>query len=414
MQIYEIGTHEGRPFLALEYVEGGSLKECLAQSPAAPAAAVRITELLARAVHYAHTQGIVHRDLKPANVLLQLSDSRLPMATQAGADTRLTTCDLQVALPKIADFGIAKHLDHDSGATLEGTVLGTPAYMSPEQGRADLRLVGPATDIYSLGAILYEMLAGRVPFEGATPLETLALVQRQDPVLPRQLRPSVPRDLETICLKCLHKDPRRRYASALALAEDVGRFRAGEPIQARPIGAAERLIKWARRRPALAGAAGVVVFLVLLAFALMSWGWSEAQERAGAEADARLRIAGQKRQVEALTANVFLDQGIHLCDSGEVGQGLLLLARAAAVAHNLEEKHLEEAARLNLAAWRSHYFRRCGADAQALGPGRGLFPRWSYGAHRQPRPDDRPLGHRQRCAARCTPGGAGRCAGNRV
>lgn len=211
VQIFEIGEQDHRPYLVLEFVSGGSLAQHL---KATPLAARRVAELLlqlARAVQHAHQQGIVHRDLKPANILL----------TEQG-------------VPKIADFGLAKQLDRDAGFTRTGSILGSPSYMAPEQAEGRLDEVGFTTDIYALGAILYELLTGRAPFIGGTILDTLDQVRNRDPVPPRILQPGVPKDLETICLKCLEKRPQDRYASAEALAGDLENFLAGESIQARP------------------------------------------------------------------------------------------------------------------------------------------------------------------------------------
>lgn len=223
VQIYEVGESADRPYLALEYVAGGSLAERLHQTALAPNPAAKLVQILALAVQHAHDRGIIHRDLKPANVLLQELDC-----------------------PKVADFGLASI---DPGAQSEG-IVGTPSYMAPEQdGRTGGR-VGPWTDIYALGSVLYECLCGRPPFRGRTIEETLSAVHSQPPP---DLPQTVPHDLRIICAKCLEKPPERRYASAAELADDLGRFQRGEPIRARPVGAAERLWKWARRRPVVAG-----------------------------------------------------------------------------------------------------------------------------------------------------------------
>jgi tetratricopeptide (TPR) repeat protein len=227
--VYEAGEHAGRLYFAMELMEGGSLAGRLATAPLAAREAAELLAALAGAVHYAHEKGVVHRDLKPANVLLS-------------AD----------GFAKIADFGLAKLLDAPDGQTQPGAILGTPAYMAPEQVEEG-RAVGPAADVYALGAILYECLTGTPPFRAATVLQTLEQVRTREPVAPGRLQPGLPRDLETICLKCLEKEPGRRYASAAALADDLGRFLRGEPIVARPVSRPERLAKWARRRPALAG-----------------------------------------------------------------------------------------------------------------------------------------------------------------
>jgi signal transduction histidine kinase len=223
--VYGSGEYEGRPFLVLEYVAGGSLAERLAGEPQSPDEAARLVEVLARAVHHAHQAGIAHRDLKPANILL---DER--------------------GEPHITDFGLARFLQGEPDTmTRTGTVFGTPAYMAPEQAAGHSREVGPAADVYGLGAILYALLTGRPPFKAETALDTLAQVMRQEPVPPSRLRPRVPRDLETICLKCLHKNPAWRYATAEMLADDLRRFRDGRPI-GRPAGLWTRLGSWAKRR----------------------------------------------------------------------------------------------------------------------------------------------------------------------
>jgi WD40 repeat protein len=235
VQVFEVKEDAGRTCLVLEYVDGGNLAAKIAGRPQPPRDAARLVEVLARAMAYAHERGVVHRDLKPGNVLLD-----------SAPDAPLARCE-----PKIVDFGLAKLLAGAADLTRTNDVLGTPCYMAPEQaaGRKD---VGPAADVYSLGAILYELLTGRPPFLGATVMDTLAQLANQEPVPPRRLQPKVPRDLDTICLKCLRKAPQRRYPGALELAEDLARFQAGEPVRARQAGALERGLKWARRRPAAA------------------------------------------------------------------------------------------------------------------------------------------------------------------
>ena len=212
-------TDDGRPYFVMEFIDGQPLDTYCERHRLGTAERVRLLLAVCAAVEYAHARGVVHRDLKPDNVLV--------------------TAD---GVPRVTDFGLAKRLEGGeagAGPTRSGAILGTPSYMAPEQAAGKRATVGPATDVYALGAILYELLTGRPPFLAETPLDTLLLVLEAEPVPPGRLRPKLPRDLETICLKCLHKEPGRRYASAAALGEDLRRFLAGEPIQARPVGQVE-------------------------------------------------------------------------------------------------------------------------------------------------------------------------------
>jgi WD40 repeat protein len=316
------------PWFTLEYVGGGSLSTRLAGKPQPPRQAAEWLLTLARAVHYAHGQGIVHRDLKPANVLLT-------------ADGRLKLCD----------FGVARLLAGSGVPTLSGMLIGTPEYMAPEQAAG--QAAGPAADVYALGATLYMMLTGRPPFQGASLPETLEQVRNQEPVPPRRLQPTVPRDLETICLACLHKDSRRRYASAGALAEDLERFLGGRTILARPAGVVERSWKWARRRPVEALLGLAVVVSTVLGFGGIAWQWCRAEARASAERLAKQEAERTRRAAVVQQAELALDQGLSLCGRGEVGRGLVWLHRSLELATQADAEYLDRAIRVNLADWQS-------------------------------------------------------------
>jgi serine/threonine protein kinase/predicted Zn-dependent protease len=274
VQIYETGEHDGLPFFSLELVEGGNLDQKMRESPTSPRASAQILETLARAMAVAHDLGIVHRDLKPANILLARMGGQSSTIRSRELDSHVSLPSdhwSRNTVPKIADFGLAKQVDDDSSQTRSGTILGTPSYMAPEQAEGKNREIGPAADIYSLGAILYELLVGRPPFRAGNPIDTIRQVLEQEPVPPRQLEPRVPHDLETICLKCLEKDPARRYAGALALADDLRRFIEGDPIHARPTPLWERAWKWGRRRKAVVALLAVSAMAVLSMIGLVVW-----------------------------------------------------------------------------------------------------------------------------------------------
>jgi tetratricopeptide (TPR) repeat protein len=241
VQIYHVGEADGMPYLELEYLPGGGLDQALDGTPRPPESAAQLVEVMARAIAEAHRQGIVHRDLKPANILLDATGR-----------------------PKVADFGLAKILGSDDGLTKSRAVLGSPSYMAPEQAEGNVQSVGATADVYALGAILYELLTGRPPFRAATALLTLVQVKESDPVPPSRLQPNLPGDVETICLKCLEKPPLRRYSTADALAEDLRRFLAREPILAKPVPSWVRAWKWAQRRKALAAAVASITALILI------------------------------------------------------------------------------------------------------------------------------------------------------
>jgi WD40 repeat protein/tRNA A-37 threonylcarbamoyl transferase component Bud32 len=324
VQIHEVGEADGRPYCALEFVEGGSLAQKLDGKPIAPREAARLVEVLARAMQVAHSRNLVHRDLKPANVLL--------------------TAD---GVPKIADFGLARQLDRPAeagGLTETGAVVGTPSYMAPEQASGRRQDVGSAADVYALGAILYECVTGRPPFQGATPLETLDQVRHQEPVPPSRCNPRVPRDLETVCLKCLRKEPEQRYASARELGEDLGRFLRGEPVTAKVASPWERLAKWARRRPAAAAAATLAVLTLFLGIGGgLAW-WQYRAAEAARERETGLRQAAEVAQER-------LDQVLYL----QRVQGAVREWQADNVARARE---LLEECPVSRRGWEWHYARR--------------------------------------------------------
>jgi WD40 repeat protein/tRNA A-37 threonylcarbamoyl transferase component Bud32 len=240
VQIFEIGEHQGLPFLAMEYVAGGNLTRTLRAMPQAFRWSARLTETMARAIHVAHQRGIVHRDLNPSNILIALDGT-----------------------PKISDFGLAKFLVDDKGLSLSGVFLGTPSYMAPEQVSGNGQTIGPGTDVYALGALLYEMLTGAAPFRGFTPMETLCQVMEAQLVPPSRLRHGVPEDLETICLKCLDRDPARRYSSAEDLAEDLRRYQEHQPIRACRTSKCRQALQWTRRQPQAGRLLGLCFLLLI-------------------------------------------------------------------------------------------------------------------------------------------------------
>ena len=286
VQVHEVGERKGRPYLALEFVNGGSLAQKLNGSPLAPRDAARLVETLAHAMHYAHQRGIIHRDLKPSNILLSYGGD----ASQNGP--------LVSAVPKITDFGIAKLTIGGSDQTRTGSILGTPSYMAPEQAGGRTKDVSTAVDVYALGAILYELLTGRPPFRGATVAATLQQVLTEEPSSPRRDRPHLPRDLETICLKCLEKQPRQRYVGALDLAEDLRRFLADEPILARATPVWQHALKWARRRPAAAALAIVSALSAILLVAGSFWYQGRLQNLLGTVTEERDKARNARKDAD--------------------------------------------------------------------------------------------------------------------
>jgi serine/threonine protein kinase len=299
VQIHEIGDIDGKPYFSLEFADGGSLSGKMANEPQPAFAAAQLIEILARAMHYAHQRGVVHRDLKPANILL---------ATPAPDGSSMAPAST-FGIPKVTDFGLAKRMDVDLGQTQTGAILGTPSYMAPEQAGGRIREIGPCTDIYALGAILYDLLTGRPPFKANTLADTLRQVQMTEPVSPGRLQPQVPRDLATICLKCLNKEPKKRYETSLELAEDLGRFLAGEPIRARPASTFERAYKWSKRRPALAALIGVSVACFV---AMGVGGWYTAWSLY--DANVRIRAANEIAEGERAKAEASLGQALEAID----------------------------------------------------------------------------------------------------
>ncbi len=354
VQVYEVGEHDGRPFLSLEFVEGVTLAARLGGAPQPPREAAALLETLARTVHAAHEAGVVHRDLKPANILLQdVTTGDTGDTGKARQQKGLNSSSSLVppvspavksSVPKITDFGLAKQLDSDAGQTGSGAILGTPSYMAPEQAEGRAHQVGPAADVYALGAILYEALTGHPPFKGVTVLDTLEQVRRQDPIPPRRLQPMVPRDLDTICLKCLEKEPRKRYADARALARDLRAFLDGWPIQARPPGLGDHAARWARRHPGVAAMTALVVCTAALGAGLVAWKWWEAVA-------ATRRADVENRENKRLLVRFALAKGLSECEQGDIGRGMLLLAGTLKLVPE-ESAPLRHAIRANLAAWR--------------------------------------------------------------
>ena len=309
VQIHEVGEMDGKPYFSLEYVDGGCLATKMANEPQPIFSAAQLIEILARAMHYAHQRGIVHRDLKPANILL----------ATAPPDGSATAPVTSFGIPKVTDFGLAKRMDVDVRQTQTGAIMGTPSYMAPEQAGGRIREIGPATDIYALGAILYDLLTGRPPFKANTLADTLQQVQMAEPVSPGRLQPLVPRDLATICLKCLNKEPKKRYETSMALAEDLGRFLAGEPIRARPTGLLERGYKWSKRRPSLAALIAVSV-LSFVGLAIGGWyyaaslSWANKELKKANELAQAERVRAEDNFEQALTAidGVLTDMGVSI------------------------------------------------------------------------------------------------------
>jgi WD40 repeat protein len=349
--VHEVGQEGGLLYFCMKLVEGGSLAGQLERFKGEPRAAARLVATVARAVQHAHQRGVLHRDLKPANVLLDRDGQ-----------------------PHVTDFGLAKRIEGDAGLTQSGAIVGTPGYMAPEQAAGQKAAVTTATDVYGLGGVLYALLTGRPPFQADSVLETLLLVREADPQPPHRLNARMDRDLETVCLKCLQKDPERRYASAEELAKDLDHWLAGEPIQARPVGRAERAWRWCRRNPLLASASGLAAAGVLAALVLgvlqffvaeelrNTVGELESKKGELREENAKVKTERDEkdtalhakdkalRQTKIDNCTLLLGQGLSACEKGDMALGLLLLARSLEKAPD-DAPELERVIRVNLAAW---------------------------------------------------------------
>ncbi len=308
VQVYEAGVHDGHPFLAMEWVSGITLADRIGPDPWPWHDAARLMETLALAIDAAHRKGVIHRDLKPSNILLQTDADVEPVGLLAGA------------VPKIADFGLARPIDGGDGLTSTGLTLGTPEYMAPEQANSGAA-AGPGADVYALGAVLYQLLTARLPFMADTPIEILQALTTTEPVAPRRLRPSLPRDLETIVLKAIEKEPARRYATAGSMAEDLHRFLVGEPILAHAPTALTRLVKWAKRRPSLAALTVTSAVVTVVAFTGITALWVDATR-------ARDRARAAAREAET---------------RGDAERRALYQVAVAAAASELELNNLEAA-----------------------------------------------------------------------
>jgi serine/threonine-protein kinase len=323
VQVYDVGDHEGRLYFTMEFVEGGTLDEQLAGVPQTPQRAAELLATLSDAVRVAHEGHIIHRDLKPSNILLKADGT-----------------------PKISDFGLAKQLEAAAGLTLSGAPLGTPSYMSPEQARGDSRGLGPGVDIYALGALLYALLTGRPPFHAASSSATLQQVISQDPVSPKRLNASIPRDLETICLKCLEKDAARRYAGAADLRDDVRRFLSNQPIVARPTSLPGRILRWTRRNPAVAALLGTsVLFTTILVAALLWFAVQQARQRSVIEGDLRgiSQFQEQGRWADARVALQRAEARLSRGDAPDLVQRLSQARDDLNLVNELDRIHLNRA-----------------------------------------------------------------------
>ena len=334
VSIYEIGECEGRLFFTMQFVEGHNLKQYIERNRIEAKEAARITESVARAVHYAHQRGILHRDLKPANILMDVDGQ-----------------------PHITDFGLAKHIERDMELTNSGTIMGTPGYMAPEQASGKIRNLTAATDVYGLGAILYALLTGEAPFTGKSTLEVIRQVSEQAPKSPRLIVPELDLDIETLCLKCLEKTPEHRYRSAEEMADDLARFRSGSPVLARPVPGFEKAWRWCRRNPAVAGLSAAAVLLLLATTASsILLAVSERNARINSERNARRELRLRNEVDAALVEErktksaLHLANGIWRTETGDIPEALLWFAESAR-----DAKHDSTQMEIHLQRWNSWY-----------------------------------------------------------
>lgn len=366
VQIYEIGEQDGYAFIAMEFVRGGSLHQQLKERAPTPREAAELLEPLARAMHLAHLKGVIHRDLKPGNILISDEGTRNPDASPtdetvkkkaAGSKTEIMIGP-KAGTPKITDFGLAKNLNQSMHLTATGVALGTPSYMAPEQARDDRKNIGPCSDIYALGTILYEMLTGKPPFSGSSPLVTMQQVVRAKPVPPTDIRPAVPRDLEAICLKCLEKHPKKRFATALELADALRGFLDGAPTESIPV---RRRSHW----PYYVTAAAVLIAVASLAVAYSQFRAAKDQEakadRIQTEASQQTRLADiQQEQLDTLarlqTAGA-LEQALMSAELGQHDRAVQQLKSALELKSKNPSADLDRVIRFNLTEWNDRIIR---------------------------------------------------------